>query len=207
MTFDEMLDQVITLLKRQGRVSYGALKRRFALDDAYLEDLKIELVEAQRLAVDENGRILVWRDDTNTLQEVASPPPQKPQPPTAQETPPTHASPLEFRPREAERRQDRESEVTLLLERWEQAKDGQGQVILSSGEAGIGKSRLVQVLKDHLADLPHARWECRSSPYYKILRCTPLSISSNVLCGGTRTRHLTRDWQNSNANRASIGFR
>jgi hypothetical protein len=39
MTFDDILDQVITLLKRQGRVSYGAMKRRFDLDDAYLEDL------------------------------------------------------------------------------------------------------------------------------------------------------------------------
>ena len=40
----------------------------------------------------------------------------------------------------------RESEVTLLLERWEQAKAGHGQVVLLSGEAGIGKSRLVQTL-------------------------------------------------------------
>jgi hypothetical protein len=45
----------------------------------------------------------------------------------------------------------RESEVTLLLERWEQAKAGHGQVVLLSGEAGIGKSRLAQVLKDHIA--------------------------------------------------------
>src|SRR6266581_9200722 len=44
----------------------------------------------------------------------------------------------------------RESEVTLLLERWEQAKSGQGQVILLSGEGGIGKSRLVQMLKEHV---------------------------------------------------------
>src|SRR5262249_58582616 len=55
----------------------------------------------------------------------------------------------------------RESAVTLLLERWEQAKAGHGQVILLSGEAGIGKSRLVQVLKDHVANEPHVRWECR----------------------------------------------
>ena len=39
MTFDEVLAQVLDLLQRQGRVSYGALKRRFALDDAYLDDL------------------------------------------------------------------------------------------------------------------------------------------------------------------------
>ncbi|HZM23811.1 MAG TPA: AAA family ATPase, partial [Anaerolineales bacterium] len=43
----------------------------------------------------------------------------------------------------------RESEVTLLLERWEQAKTGHGHVVLLTGDAGIGKSRLVQVLKDH----------------------------------------------------------
>ena len=42
----------------------------------------------------------------------------------------------------------REQEVGLLLERWAQVKDGLGQVVLLSGEAGIGKSRLVQVLKE-----------------------------------------------------------
>lgn len=36
MTFDEILQQTVTLLQRQGRVSYRALKRRFALDDDYL---------------------------------------------------------------------------------------------------------------------------------------------------------------------------
>jgi len=60
----------------------------------------------------------------------------------------------------------RESESTLLFERWGQAKDGNGQVILLSGEAGIGKSRLVQVLKDHVANELHTRIECRSSPYF-----------------------------------------
>ena len=58
----------------------------------------------------------------------------------------------------------RESEVTLLRERWAQAKDGQGQVVLLSGEAGIGKSRLVQVLKDRAKDEPHAQLECRCLP-------------------------------------------
>src|SRR5215470_14202294 len=60
MEFADILEQTIALLQHQGRISYGALKRRFGLDDAYLEDLKIELIEAQQLARDENGRILVW---------------------------------------------------------------------------------------------------------------------------------------------------
>src|ERR671922_1573684 len=61
MTFDEVLVQVLEILQRQGRVSYGALKRRFDLDDTYLDDLKTELIDAQRLAADEGGRVLVWR--------------------------------------------------------------------------------------------------------------------------------------------------
>ena len=69
----------------------------------------------------------------------------------------------------------RESEVTLLLERWEQAKAGQGQVILLSGEGGIGKSRLVQVLKEHVAHQPHVRWEGRSLPYYQNTALYPLT--------------------------------
>jgi hypothetical protein len=60
MEFDELLAQVIALLQRQGWVSYGALKRRFKLDDDYLGDLKVELIEAQGLAADEQGRILIW---------------------------------------------------------------------------------------------------------------------------------------------------
>jgi hypothetical protein len=42
MTFDDILAQIIDVLQRQGRMSYGAIKRRYDLDDAYLEDLKDE---------------------------------------------------------------------------------------------------------------------------------------------------------------------
>jgi TOMM system kinase/cyclase fusion protein len=61
----------------------------------------------------------------------------------------------------------RELEVTLLLERWAQVKEGMGQVVLLSGEPGIGKSRLVEVLKAHVAAEPHMRLECRCSPYHQ----------------------------------------
>src|SRR5262245_39082168 len=77
-TFDELLARVTELLQRQGRVSYRALKRRFALDDDYLEDLKAELIQAQRLAVDENDAVLVWAGDTTVASSqlsVASPQP------------------------------------------------------------------------------------------------------------------------------------
>jgi hypothetical protein len=60
MTFDDVLAHVLDLLQRQGRVSYRALKRRFALDDDYLEDLKAELIDAQQVAIDEGGKVLVW---------------------------------------------------------------------------------------------------------------------------------------------------
>src|SRR5262245_3915788 len=62
----------------------------------------------------------------------------------------------------------REQEVALLRERWAQVKDGLGQVVLLSGEAGIGKSRLVQVLKEHVAAEPQA-WltPCQCSPYHQ----------------------------------------
>jgi hypothetical protein len=76
MTFDEILEQVITLLKRQGRVSYPALKIRFSLDDEYLEALKAEIIEAQQLATDENGRVLVWAGNTGEPSAAAAPPAQ-----------------------------------------------------------------------------------------------------------------------------------
>ena len=375
MTFDEILDQVITLLKRQGRVSYRALKRRFDIDDDYIEDLKDELLYVHPVRDDE-GRGLIWTGTTESVKEVASPPVQTPRQPAAQEQYSPQVTPLStvLPSPDAERRQltvmfcdlvdstklssqldpeeyrevvrtyqqvcsevitrfdghiaqllgdgllvyfgypqaheddaqravrtgldilaamgdlnsrlqqvkgiqlgvrlgihtglvvvgdmggvgrqeqlalgevpnvcsriqglaapntvaiseatyrlvqgyfdcealgeqtlrgvaqpfqvyhvlqesgargrldvavtrgltplvGRESEVTLLLERWEQAKAAQGQVVLLSGDAGIGKSRLVQMLKEHVADEPHTRWECRSSPYFDNTALFPL---------------------------------
>src|SRR5437870_3222485 len=67
MTFDELLTQVLELLQRDGRVSYRALKRRFDLDNDYLEDLKAEIIQAKRLAIDEDGAVLVWTGATATV--------------------------------------------------------------------------------------------------------------------------------------------
>jgi class 3 adenylate cyclase len=77
MTFDELLAEVIALLQRQGRVSYRALKLRFTLDDDYLDGLKDEIIQAQRLAVDEEGRVLVWTGPA--LPTPAAEPPAIPQ--------------------------------------------------------------------------------------------------------------------------------
>jgi class 3 adenylate cyclase/tetratricopeptide (TPR) repeat protein len=65
--FVAVVDQAITLLRQRGRLTYGTLKRQFQLDDAALDDLKDELIYGQRLAEDEEGRVLVWSGDTGTV--------------------------------------------------------------------------------------------------------------------------------------------
>jgi len=375
MTFDDILDQAIAMLQRRKRLSYRALKRQFDLDDAYLEDLKLELIKVQQLAVDQDGEMLVWTGEAGTKSEFISSPfaPQE----IPQQEQPTQGAPLSPAPPspDAERRQltvmfcdlvdstrlsaqldpedyremvrayqqvcsevitrfeghvaqllgdgllvyfgypqaheddaqravraglgilpaigdlntrlqqdkgiqlalrvgihtglvvvgemggagrqeqlalgevpnvcariqglaapntiaiseatyrlvqgyfqcrdlgaqalrgvtesmrlyqvliesgatsrldvaqtrgltplvGRESEVALLQERWAQAKDGQGHVVLLTGDPGIGKSRLVQVLKDHVANEPHTRWECRSAEYSQNTALFPLT--------------------------------
>ena len=60
MTFEEILDQALDMLRRRGRVTYGALKRQFALDDAYVADLKDAMLYADSHVVDDAGRGLRW---------------------------------------------------------------------------------------------------------------------------------------------------
>ena len=60
MTFEEILDQAVAMLQRRGRMTYRMLKLQFQLDDEQLEALKEELIYGQQLAVDEEGRVLVW---------------------------------------------------------------------------------------------------------------------------------------------------
>ena len=60
MNFEDILDQALAMLQRRGRVTYRTLRRQFNLDEETLEDLKAELIEAQRVAADEGGTVLVW---------------------------------------------------------------------------------------------------------------------------------------------------
>ncbi len=60
MTFSDVLDRVREKVRTKGRVTYGALKREFALDDDYLADITAELIDAERVARDEDGKVLVW---------------------------------------------------------------------------------------------------------------------------------------------------
>lgn len=72
MGFFEVLTQVVELLRREERVSYRALRREFGLDDAFLDDLKLELIEVKQVAVDQGGTVLVWTGDPGA--DTASPP-------------------------------------------------------------------------------------------------------------------------------------
>jgi class 3 adenylate cyclase/tetratricopeptide (TPR) repeat protein len=84
MTFEEILDQALAMLQRRGRVTYRTLKRQFQLDDDALEDLKTEVIKGQRLAVDEDGEVLVWTGGTAS---AAAPAPE-PAPAPLTYTPP-----------------------------------------------------------------------------------------------------------------------
>jgi hypothetical protein len=69
MDFDAALAQVHELLQRQGRVSYRALRLRFQLDDETLAALKDELIYAERVARDEEDRVLIWIGEASTTSE------------------------------------------------------------------------------------------------------------------------------------------
>jgi class 3 adenylate cyclase len=78
MTFEEVLDQAIVMLQRRGRLTYRTLQLQFQLDEAHLEALKDELIYGQRLAMDEDGRVLVWTSDTGTASAAVAAPAETP---------------------------------------------------------------------------------------------------------------------------------
>jgi class 3 adenylate cyclase len=103
----------------------------------------------------------------------------------------------------------REQEVTVLRERWAQVKDGFGQVVLLSGEAGMGKSRLVQVLQDHVAAEPQT-WltPCQCSPYHQNTALYPLiDLLERVALRFERRRPRPRSSANWRASWCSMAWR
>ena len=74
MDFYDVLDQVQDLLRQRGRVAYRVLKLQFKLDDEALEALKDELIYSQRLAVDAEGKVLVWAGDSSSTSPPATAP-------------------------------------------------------------------------------------------------------------------------------------
>jgi class 3 adenylate cyclase len=107
MKYDEVLTQILELLQRERRLSYRVLKRRFALDDDFLEDVKEDLIYAKQVAVDEDGRVLVWRSDVGAVPPPSTLTPQTAPRPVLRESPLAHvdAPPGVFEPPDAERRQ------------------------------------------------------------------------------------------------------
>src|SRR5262245_8108625 len=103
MDYDAILTAVLALLQREQRLSYRVLKRRLQLDDDVLEDLKEDLIYAKKLAVDEEGRVLVWTGGSSSAPAPVSPVP----PPATSEGAPAQgeAPPVVPHAPDAERRQ------------------------------------------------------------------------------------------------------
>ena len=78
---------------------------------------------------------------------------------------------------------NRESELAEILSRWARARDGDGQTVLISGEPGIGKSRLIQVAQERMADEPHRRIRCQCSPYFRQSALYPVLVGLRRIAG------------------------
>jgi len=107
MDFYAVLDQVVDLLRRRGRVTYGALRLQFGLTDEQLAVLKEELIDAHQLARDEEGRILVWMGEADVTPSPLQPSAQYASQPVTPEVslPQASAPPAASSTPDAERRQ------------------------------------------------------------------------------------------------------
>jgi predicted ATPase len=161
MTVDEALNRTIRLLERQGWVSYQTLRRRFHLDAETLDALRHELVVRRQLAREEDAARLVWLGE---LQPASGGSALADSPlPTRPATVLVDAA-LTMRSPRLGPLIGRDAEEALLRERWQRVQQGEGQVVVVRGEAGIGKSHLVQRFRTHGAG-PTLRWaEGRCAP-------------------------------------------
>src|SRR5215468_10175731 len=107
MDFTTLRTQVMALLQGEGRVAYRALKLQFQLDDDTIEALKDELIYAKRLAVDEDGRVLVWTGSADPSASSLLSSAQHEPPPATPEVSPSQgkASPVVPPTSDTERRQ------------------------------------------------------------------------------------------------------
>jgi class 3 adenylate cyclase len=77
----------------------------------------------------------------------------------------------------------RNEEIDLLIGRWRSAKQGEGQVVFLSGEAGIGKSRISQTLRERIAEEPHTRLRYQCSPYHRNSALYPITTQLAFAAG------------------------
>src|SRR5262245_56211426 len=107
MDFYEVVGQVLALLQRQGMVSYRALKRQFGIDDAFIEDLKEELLYAHASAMQADDRGFTWTGKPVDIQGTTRQPDQPESPSTTQKASPIQIAPppTNHHTPEAERRQ------------------------------------------------------------------------------------------------------
>jgi class 3 adenylate cyclase/predicted ATPase len=80
----------------------------------------------------------------------------------------------------------REEEIELLIRRWQQAKGGEGRVVLISGEPGIGKSRLTAALSEHIGTEPHTRLRYFCSPHHQDSAFYPVIVQLERAAGFAR---------------------
>jgi class 3 adenylate cyclase/ABC-type transport system involved in cytochrome c biogenesis ATPase subunit/tetratricopeptide (TPR) repeat protein len=80
----------------------------------------------------------------------------------------------------------REREIDLMLERWEMARSGSGQMIVVSGEAGIGKSRITRAVIDAISQVDHTRITYQCSPYHSDSAFYP-TIQQLTFAAGIKT--------------------
>jgi hypothetical protein len=186
MTLEAVLTQVLNSLQRQGWASHQTLRRRFGLNEAALAALTQHLLATQPVTVDDMGTRLVWQSE---LRPAAGPTLTVDVAPATPSVVGAAPWPLADDWRRAVAPLiGRAQEVELLLARWARVQAGQGQVVGLHGEAGIGKSRLVQVVSTHVAGTPsksvHTRFihsTLRTRWYCALTRDTSVPMSCGLI--------------------------